>query len=742
MTELTFQNPWAWWLGLPLGAAILVLFARALQSKGHDWKRQAVLLGLRGAAALLLLFLAARPMWVNAEDEEHQPRDRVALMFDRSQSMSLLEGEQSRYQQAVDFARDSLLPALQNAELKVEPFLFDEEAVPASGEQLAHANAAGPQTDLGTSVTRVLLDAEQPPLAVIALTDGVATKQDGNARATSLLVDEQVRFIGVGFGSERGTRLLSLDDAVAPARAAPDQPFRLSAQLHATGDDEIPAFDLVLLRDGEFVAQKTVPAFRGARNWQESFSVEESEEKLHQYTVQLLPPSSPGLTTSRTQASVNVRVTDEKELRVLFVQGGLTWDYKFIRLALSRDPSIRFSGLSRSSGDAAFFENVENDEDLLDGFPSSIERLTRFQIVVLSNLHPRDLTTSEQKLLTQFCGDYGGGVLMIGGAETFDSAWIGTDLERLLPVRFAPFTAPDAGQAPFRIRLSDAAREHPVFQLEEGTSATEAWNSLPAFQEYAAVDELKPGAQVWLEGSVSRGGKYPVLMASQRFGSGVSSVICLQTFWRWRLAKESRTELFDRFWQQLFRYLSEGGRDRITIQLRDQEMLPRSDIRLLVERRTTAASAPEDAADYVFRVTDDENQVVSEQRLQLAPGQFEELQFRAAGEGLYTAAVLDHNGVVQATRSIDLHETLAELVQTSRDMAHLRQWANLSGGFALPVEECLDCSDIVSRLKEAVDTPGKGPPRITPAGINGWMMTLLLGCVCGEWLLRKRWNLV
>jgi len=742
MTELTFQNPWAWWLGLPSAAAILMLFVRALRQGGHGWKRQAVLLGLRVATALLLLLLAARPMWVNAEEEEDKPRDRVALLFDRSQSMSLLEGEQSRYLQAVDFARDSLLPALKSSDLKVEPFLFDEDAVRASGKQLAFANPEGPQTDLGNSVTRVLLDAERPPLAVIVLTDGVVTKQDGTARATSLLVDQQVRFIGIGFGSERGTRLLSLDDAVAPARAAPDQPFRVSAQLHATGEEEIPAFDLVLLRDGEFVEKKTVPAFRGARNWQESFSVEESEEKLFQYTIQLLPPSVSGLTTARTQASVNVRITDEKELRVLFVQGGLTWDYKFIRLSLSDDPSIRFSGLSRSSSDASFFENVENDDDLLEGFPTTIERLTKFQIVVLSNLHPRDLTTNEQQLLTKFCGDYGGGVLMIGGAETFDSAWIGTDLERLLPVRFSPFTAPDAGQTPFRIRLSDAARNHPVFQLEEGTSATDVWNTLPAFQKYAAVDELKPGAQVWLEASISRGGEHPVLMASQRFGSGISSVICLQTFWRWRLAKESRTELFDRFWRQLFRYLSEGGRDRITIQLRDQEMQPGSDIRLLVERRTTTASAPENTSDYVFRVTDAQKKMIKEQQLKLAPGQFAELQFRAADEGLYTATVLDNNGVIQATRSIDLHETQAELVQTSRDMEHLRQWANLSGGFAVPVEDCVDCNDIVSRLKEAVKTPGKGPPRVTPMGINGWMMTLLLGCVCGEWLLRKRWNLV
>jgi hypothetical protein len=28
-----------------------------------------------------------------------------------------------------------------------------------------------------------------------------------------------------------------------------------------------------------------------------------------------------------------------------------------------------------------------------------------------------------------------------------------------------------------------------------------------------------------------------------------------------------------------------------------------------------------------------------------------------------------------------------------------------------------------------------------PVGMNGWMLALVVGCLGGEWLLRKRWGL-
>jgi hypothetical protein len=52
---------------------------------------------------------------------------------------------------------------------------------------------------------------------------------------------------------------------------------------------------------------------------------------------------------------------------------------------------------------------------------------------VLSDLKPADLQPEQQELLARFSGELGGGVLLLGGASTFDGSWQGSRLEQLLP---------------------------------------------------------------------------------------------------------------------------------------------------------------------------------------------------------------------------------------------------------------------------------------------------------------------
>ena len=86
----------------------------------------------------------------------------------------------------------------------------------------------------------------------------------------------------------------------------------------------------------------------------------------------------------------------------------------------------------------------------------------------------------------------------------------------------------------------------------------------------------KPGAQVWGLHQTDDGPQgRRILMASQRYGAGLSAVVCIQNFWRWRLAKDSDPQQFDRFWRQLFRFLSEAGRQDVPVGSGDRRRFPR-----------------------------------------------------------------------------------------------------------------------------------------------------------------------
>ena len=110
----------------------------------------------------------------------------------------------------------------------------------------------------------------------------------------------------------------------------------------------------------------------------------------------------PGLKCAEMQAATTVRISSEKELRVLYVQGALTWDYKFIGLALRGDPAIKLTGLTRTSSQSVFRQNVESAGELLGGFPTMLEELAPYRVVVISNLRPADLNPAQQELLVRF----------------------------------------------------------------------------------------------------------------------------------------------------------------------------------------------------------------------------------------------------------------------------------------------------------------------------------------------------
>ena len=739
---ILFEFPLGWQIGLPVAAAVLGSTVWLRRKRGREKGRILALTSLRAMVLLLLIFLAARPIQVAKEPPAAAARTVVVLM-DRSESMSLEEHDASRYQQALGFLRERLLPALQSGDLPVHAMLFDHGAEPADGAGLDTAVPNGRRTNLGGAIAQALANAPQPPLAVIALTDGAVNESADNNRALSALVDSGAPFIGVGFGSDRGVSTLSLRQVDAPSTVTTKTAFSIAAQIEMVNADELPAFDLLLFRDGQIHQKKTVVPGKGSRLWLESFQLVEDAQGVHDYSVQLLPPDVPALKCVNALANTHVRVSDEKELRVLYIQGALTWDYKFISMALRNDQTMKLTGLTRTSKQSVFRQNVESAGELMNGFPNTLEELAPFRVIVLSNLRPADLTPAQQEILARFCGELGGGVLMIGGPATFDASWQNSRLEQLLPVVFGANLGVQGLDRPFHIQLTDEALQHPVFQIADNHPAREVWAQLPTFTQYGRVDAAKPGAQVWATHPLEDGPQgRRILMASQTYGAGLSAVLCIQNFWRWRLAKESEPVQFDRFWRQLFRFLSEVGRQEVSIHLADQELRPPMDVQVVLEKQPNPKNATDTGHKFFVRVEDGQKHLLHDEVVELEPSRPVAVKFHAEKPDLYTVTVLDRIKVTVATRPIEIRDLNVEFQNTARDMETLRQWASVSDGLAVKVEDCRDAGDLVAQIKAKIEQIRHGKQQRRPLGVNGWTLALLLGCLGGEWLLRKQWGLV
>src|SRR6185436_15452639 len=190
--SITFDFPLGWLFGLPL-AAVLAWGAWRQYQRGLPIRRTLTLISLRAGVLLLLVFLAARPIWF-AKDPPAAASRSVVVLIDRSQSMSLDERESTRFQQAFDFLRQRLLPALKSANLPVQAITFDQNATPADGEKLSSTVPNGKRTNLAGAIAQAFVTAGQPPLAVLGLTDGIANENADNTRALTLLADNAVPF--------------------------------------------------------------------------------------------------------------------------------------------------------------------------------------------------------------------------------------------------------------------------------------------------------------------------------------------------------------------------------------------------------------------------------------------------------------------------------------------------------------------------------------------------------------------
>ncbi len=740
--RLVFETPW---VGLAVGGIALALIAWAawrLDRRGLGRGRNAVLTGLRMLALVVIAVLLARPVFVLPDADEAQRRD-VILLVDRSASMGLTDRDRERFRDALVFARDEVSAAVNDLGLKVRPMVFDREVEALDAGQLAAAKPGGDGTDLGGAFLAAMSATTRSPAAVIVLSDGAANLAESNAAAVSGLLAAGTPVVSVGFGSDRGVETLNLLAVEAPDRVPPNSTFRVSARIEASLQEALPPFDLILLRDGQFSQRRTVEGVTGSRYWSESFELSEVEEGRHTYHVRIEPPTDRNVVMVQDSGKVTVAVSREQEVRVLYMQGALTWDFKFIGRALRGDPTVQVTGLSRTSERSVFRQNLESPGELLDGFPDDVAELAPFSVIVLSSLKPSQLSVAQQTAISRFCGDYGGGVLVIGGRGTFDQSWRGSELEKMLPVRFEEDRGVRGLDPPFQMRLTAEALADPIFEIAGAGETADAWRKLPTFDDYGRIAEVKAGATIWAvhADDVGPNGEPRILMAEQPYGSGTAVVIALQNLWKWRLAKEADQGQFDRFWRQLIRRLADAGRSPVRIEVLDQELRPGRTIRMTLAREVAPGDA-EVPGEFTFRVSDGRGEIISEEKVDLVPGRMTEVAFVPEGADLYSLAVVGAEQAQVAGRVLEIREPNLEMQRTGRDMEILRQWSAMSGGSAWTVEEAREEPEgFAAALGDGVEAARRMRMRRVAVGPGGWAMVLAVAPLCAGWILRKRWML-
>jgi len=263
--------------------------------------------------------------------------------------------------------------------------------------------------------------------------------------------------------------------------------------------------------------------------------------------------------------------------RILYLAGRPNWEFKFLRRALQEDAEVQlvallriankepkfsfrdkavnatnplFAGLGKDEEEVAqqYDEpvilrlGVKESEELSDGFPETAEELFAYHGIILDDIECEFFTQDQMLLLRKFVAARGGGLLMLGGSEAFDSKkFAESPLGELSPV-YAARSSKQKIAGPYTVELTREGLLQPWARLRDTELAEqERIRSMPPFLTLNSVGDVKPGASQLATVSGPGDESVPAMVA-QRFGKGRTAAITLGDMWRWSMR---RNDTFD-----------------------------------------------------------------------------------------------------------------------------------------------------------------------------------------------------
>jgi len=444
-TELQFHNilpaPAMILLAVVFVGLIVMAYARTFRAYGGPFI--SLLVALRLAAIVFLMLCLVKPAWHVVTERRQQ--GRTAIVLDTSRSMSLPGREGTRYTEAASLIRTTLAPRLGSVS-QVEVFDLQGKLLRSLPDVPEWADTSDYAGGLGWALGRLKAD---PIAAVVLVGDGMDTSGTKVAERAAEL-SRPVFCVGVGpeqSGVEEhdiGIDRVSVATVNRRVRVNNTVVVQVALTNRGSSETNVP---VKIQRGKELVAVKTVH-FRAdrARQVVEMTFVPDTPGDFV-YTAVVYPESKQDLADNNARHfPLKVR---KAVINVLYVEGALRWENKFLRRALVRDPDVAVESYTRVGPRIIRTGKQGGEVQGLRGTIFSKKHLEHFDVVVVGDFEATYFMPTELVNLAEFIEKQGGGLLLLGGYYGFGDEGFGrSPLAKALPAVFAP-GARNQIEAPF-----------------------------------------------------------------------------------------------------------------------------------------------------------------------------------------------------------------------------------------------------------------------------------------------------
>jgi uncharacterized membrane protein len=554
-------------VALVVAAAVgWVISAFSLWRDRHSTRGALGLIALRALSMGLALAVALQPS-LELRQVMHVP-NHVAVLLDTSRSMAVRApgGGPSRAERAAALWRAG---AEARSHWEHEGHLVDlfgfDEGLRALSPALLNEAPRGEATRLGEALAEVRTRYGGRDLgALVIVSDGIDTGRIGNGaldaetRTTLSALGAPVHTVAVG---ESQLRDLSVAAVLADDFAFVRTPVTIEAVIrhHGLGHRQV---DVSLALDGRPVDVRSASLRDDGQDERVTFTWVPDHPGQFVFTLSTPVLQGEALSANNTQVFAIKVIRDR--VRVLHVCGRPSWDERFLRALLRRDPNVdlvSFFILRTETDDQPW----NHDELSLIPFPTEEifdEQLRSFDLVIFQNFNyaPYGVGAFLPGLRDYVLG--GGALAMVGGDLSFaNGGFGGTPLGEVLPVELGPETDTAFSREVFKPKLTAEGLAHPVTALSLDPAENERrFARLPSLEGLNLVRDVRPGATVLLTDPAAKTdtGKPAPLVAVAEAGQGRTLGVLTDSLWHWGFLAAGEGDdgrAFQRFWDNAIRWL-------------------------------------------------------------------------------------------------------------------------------------------------------------------------------------------
>lgn len=719
------------WICLPawstraIAAVAILLFALACirwWREGHARK----LLVLRALIVGALLMILLNPMALQPREQLGKPK--MIVLVDTSSSMGTADVNGiSRLDAALNVLANTATVAALNKEFTLDVRRFDRELRPADAAALKGATL-GDATDLHSALMSAVSDiaSVKSQSGILLVSDGRATTE-GTGDAGQLALARSTPIWAWTLGGPVPRHDLWIDTASSEALAFSGAEVELNATLHADGYSN-RSFTVEILSDDKVIeTREVIPGANGMAKLTVKVKAPDSGE--HRYVFRA-PAQPDEAETGNNERAVFLRSVGSKA-RVLIAEGQPHWDTKFLVQSLKRDTRVDLTAVYRlnATRHLAIVSSTGNETRVeKDLFPRTADAMNQFDVIILGRGAEAFFDASTEALLTDYVSKRGGN-LIFGRGKAYGGRF--QALSKLEPLAWGEGSATSV-----KLRVTEAGRDNPVFDLGTSGSLDDLMDRLPALDQASVTLGEKPLAVVLASSSSSDG---PALLAYQRYGQGKVMSLNASGLWRWAFRENGQDEseaAYQRFWVSLLQWLLSGS-----------QFLPGADVSLTSARRYYSSEQP---MQFLISTRNLDRAAYQPKLIIQGGGKSVEVEPRPRGEvfvaeagpfapGAYTVTLTNNIGKPSTlSQSIEIVSASIEKREVSADPQTMAKLAQVSGGAVVTASDIPKMGDIVRKWQASRDLAH----RRQPLWDRWWMLGLVIGLAGAEWWLRRREGLL